>query len=194
MNSDLIIRNELRKEALNARDLIPEEMRDAYSQLIRRRTIEYIDSISATFVHCYIGFRSEVKTQGIIEDLFERKIKVAVPVILGEGNEERMIHTSFTDLDSLHPGMFGVPEPDIVNEVPLDELSAVIIPLVAFDGFGMRLGYGKGYYDRFLATIPEKITRIGLAFSIQEVDKIPKISHDQLINNVITEQSNFIFK
>jgi len=169
-------------------------MRDAYSQLIRKKTIEYLDSISARFVHSYIGFRSEVATHGIIEDLFERGVKVAVPVVRGESDKEHMVHSLLENPSHLQPGKFGVPEPVNAKEISTSDLDAVLIPIVAFDGFGMRLGYGKGYYDRFLSVLPPKIRRIGLAFSIQEMDKIPMMSHDELINNVITEQSNFFFK
>ena len=157
------------------------------------KTIEYLDSISAKFVHTYIGFQSEVDTYKIIEELFHRNIPVAVPLIRGDGKDQHMIHSLIEDLRFLHPGKFGVPEPDNVKEVSVLDIDAVLIPIVAFDGLGMRLGYGKGYYDRFLSTLPKKVKRLGLAFSIQEVDEIPRMSHDELINNIFTEQSNFIF-
>jgi 5-formyltetrahydrofolate cyclo-ligase len=184
----------MRKSALALRNAIPQNMRDAYSHLIRKKIIEYLDSISAKFVHTYIGFGSEVATHGIIKDLLQRNIKVAVPVMRGEKNSERMIHSLLENLDHLESGKFNVPEPTNIKEVSLDTLDAVIIPIVAFDGFGMRLGYGKGFYDRFLSVLDIKINRIGLAFSIQEMDKIPILSHDQLMNSLITENSHFFFK
>ena len=187
------IRSQLRKQALAKRNDIPAEMRDAYSQIIRKKIIAYLDSISAKFVHTYIGFGSEVGTRRIIDDLFERNIKVAVPVTKSEGKAQQMIHSHIESLDSLSTGKFGVPEPENIKEIPIEKLDVVIIPIVAFDGLGMRLGYGKGFYDRFLSTLPKEIRRIGIAFSIQEMDKIPKMPHDQLINNIISEQSNFIF-
>ncbi|MFI5263257.1 MAG: 5-formyltetrahydrofolate cyclo-ligase [Candidatus Kapaibacterium sp.] len=192
MTLDPIIaqRSELRKKALELRDGIPADIRDAYSQLIRKKTVEFLESISARFVHSYIGFRSEVVTKGIIEDLLERGINLVVPVV----RQEKMVHSLLEDLDQLCPGNFGVPEPVNVKEISLTGLDAVIIPVVAFDGFGMRLGYGKGYYDRFLTELPSKVRRIGLAFSNQEMDIIPIMSHDQLMNITITEQSTFFFK
>jgi 5-formyltetrahydrofolate cyclo-ligase len=190
----LATRSELRNQALAVRDAIPAPIRDAYSQLIRKRTLEYLESISAKFVHTYIGFRSEVSTQGLIEDLFERKIKVVVPVIGKNSNNKFFSHSLLDNLDHLQPGKFGVPEPGILKETEISGLDTVIIPIVAFDGEGARLGYGKGYYDRFLSLLPTKVRKIGLAFSIQEMDKIPMMSHDQLMNNIITEQSVFFFK
>jgi 5-formyltetrahydrofolate cyclo-ligase len=186
-------RNELRNTALALRNAIPENMREAYSQLIRKRTIEFLNSHRIKFIHTYIGFQSEVQTRGIIQDCFERGIKVAVPIVRGEGTNQHMIHSLLENLDNLRPGKFGVPEPEIVKEVSVD-VDAIIIPVVAFDGFGMRLGYGKGFYDKLLATFSPKINRIGLAFSPQEMDMIPMLSHDQLMNVIITEKLNFFFK
>jgi 5-formyltetrahydrofolate cyclo-ligase len=185
----IVQRSELRKSALNGRDEIPGNMRDAYSQLIRKKATDYLGSISAKKVHTYFGFNSEVGTRGIIEDLLEKGIKIVVPV----AGKDRMIHSLLKDLHDLVPGNFQVPVPKKISEVSVDDLDAVLIPIVAFDGYGMRLGYGKGYYDRFLSTLSPKIKRIGLAFSIQEVEKIPKFSHDELINIAFTEQSDFFF-
>jgi 5-formyltetrahydrofolate cyclo-ligase len=182
-------RSSMRTIALNERNGLPENMRDAYSQIIRKKVVAYLESISAKFVHIYLNFGSEVGTRGIIEDLFERKIKVAVPVTRGE----HLIHSKLENLDDLKPGKFGVPEPTVINEISPGGLDAVIIPLVAFDGRGMRLGYGKGFYDRFLIGLNINIKKVGIAFSLQELEEIPMLSHDQLMNSVITEKSHFIF-
>jgi 5-formyltetrahydrofolate cyclo-ligase len=193
-HSIIEIRSALRRKALHRRDGISEDMRDAYSQLIRKKTIAYIDSISAKCIHIYLDFRSEVLTKGIIEDLFDRNIKVVVPLIRGEKGSEHIVHSHLENLFEIHSGKFGVPEP--VNEkiVASHEIDSVILPVVAFDGDGVRLGYGKGYYDRFLNGLDPKVDRIGLAFSVQEMDKIPMLSHDQLMYSVVTEQMHFIFK
>lgn len=191
MSADPLItkRSELRKAALEARNNIPEDLRDAYSQLIRKKVSKYLDSISAKKIHTYISFNSEAGTRGIIDDLFEKGIKVVVPV----AGREEMTHCLLSGDDDLISGNFGVPVPKQITEVSVNDLDAILIPMVAFDGLGMRLGYGKGFYDRFLSTLPPSIRRIGLAFSIQEVEKIPKFSHDELINIVFTEQSDFFF-
>jgi 5-formyltetrahydrofolate cyclo-ligase len=194
-NDSLIsARSALRKIALAERNAIPQNMRDAYSQLIRKKLLSYLDSIPVKFIHTYISFGSEVGTRGIIEDLFERKIKVVVPLTRGEKNNKHMVHSLLENLDDLEPGKFGVPEPRIIDEVSLSGLDAVITPIVAFDGFGMRLGYGKGFYDRFLSGLDHKTKKIGVAFSIQELDQIPMLSHDQLMNSLITEKSHFFFE
>ncbi len=190
----IAFRAELRKKALALRDAMPLSDRDAYSQIIRKKTIEYLDSISAKFIHCYIGFRSEVQTNGILQDILDRNIKIAVPIIQGDGSSQHMIQSSLENLDHLRVGKFGVPEPEDIKAISLEGLDAVIMPVVAFDGLGMRLGYGKGFYDKFLSSLTPYSKRIGLAFSLQELEEIPKFPHDELINIAITEQSKFFFE
>ncbi|MDP4219592.1 MAG: 5-formyltetrahydrofolate cyclo-ligase [Bacteroidota bacterium] len=184
----------MRANAIALREAIPEAKRNYYTKRIREKTIAYLASISAKFVHIYIGFKSEVGTLGIIEDLLESNLKVAVPVIAGEGKDLHMVHARLDNLANVRTGKFGIPEPTVVHEISIEDLDAVIVPMVAFDARGMRLGYGKGFYDRFLATLSPKTVRIGLAFSQQEMDRIPMLSHDELINNILTEQSHFFFK
>ena len=104
-----------------------------------------------------------------------------------------MIHSLLENPVQLAPGKFGVPEPTTIKEISVDDVDLVIAPIVAFDGNGVRLGYGKGYYDRLFNSLPTTKERIGVAFSIQEMDKIPKMPHDELMFSVFTEQSHFFF-
>jgi 5-formyltetrahydrofolate cyclo-ligase len=186
----ILERTRLRALGIERRENISNNMRDAYSELIRKKLIAYLDNKSAKFVHIYISFRSEVQTTQIIGDLIEREIKIFVPIT--EGN--RMISSEFENSMEIIPGKYGVPEPKHKKEIIPEEINAVILPLVAFDGDGVRLGYGKGYYDRFLNHLGPETDRVGLAFSIQEMEKIPKLSHDELMFSVITEQNQFFFK
>ncbi|MEI8135502.1 MAG: 5-formyltetrahydrofolate cyclo-ligase [bacterium] len=184
----------MRKEALAKRNGLPQNLRDAYSQLIRKRVVAHLESVGASTVHCYLNFGSEVITTGIISDLIERRITVVVPIIRKQGEAEVMSHSILRTLDNLHSGTFGIPEPDTVEEVSRSNFDAVLMPVVAYDGDGMRLGYGRGFYDRFLTTLGTKTPKVGLAFSQQELDKIPMLSHDQLMSSLVNENSNFIFK
>ncbi|MEP7235355.1 MAG: 5-formyltetrahydrofolate cyclo-ligase [Ignavibacteriota bacterium] len=191
-DSAALLRSQLRKEALSRRDKLDPQIRDAYSQLIRKKAVEYITRIDARHIHCYLNFRSEVITLGIIADLIDRGIKISVPII-SEGSST-MDHAELSDPNDIRDGYFGTPEPSIIKLASVSEIDAVLIPIVAFDGMGMRLGYGKGFYDKFLAGFSQNIRRIGIAFSCQELDNIPKLPHDQLMNNVFTEQSAFFFE
>jgi 5-formyltetrahydrofolate cyclo-ligase len=92
----------------------------------------------------------------------------------------------------LQTGAFGLDEPIARDAADLAGLDAVIVPMVAFDRQGSRLGYGKGFYDAFLRELPRETKRIGLAFAVQEVPHIPVLSHDEPIGRIITESEDII--
>ena len=90
--------------------------------------------------------------------------------------------------DGLDQAAYGIEEPRKKEPADFTELGAVILPLAAFDRSGTRLGYGKGFYDRFLATLPQAVLRVGVAFATQEVPSIPRHDHDEALDLVITER------
>jgi 5-formyltetrahydrofolate cyclo-ligase len=181
-------KSEIRRKALTKRDELPELMRIAFSRLIRNATVELVDSLGLKSVHCYLSYRSEVATLGLIGDLMEAGITVIVPVVRRIDGTEVMEHSYLRDPSKLISGAYGIPEPaepEIVNNLMID---AVILPVAAFDGFGNRIGYGKGFYDKFLHVLPKNIKRIGLSYSVQEVDQLPCEAHDEQLDMIVTEQ------
>jgi len=90
------------------------------------------------------------------------------------------------DNAKLQKGPYGILEPVARKRIPLKNLDAVIVPGLAFDKKGMRLGRGKGYYDRFLNTLPERVMSIGLAFRFQILPSVPSLSHDMGVNRIIS--------
>ena len=120
-----------------------------------------------------------------------------VDVILGEGRRlllprvsgEVMDFYAVTDPSRLLPGAFGLPEPDALHchPVPPSEMDLMLVPGLAFDRQGTRLGRGKGYYDRFMSCPGFQARSIGVFFSFQEVQKIPTEPHDRKLDTVVTE-------
>ena len=136
-------------------------------------------------VMLYVSKAGEVETGTLIASLIERHGHVVVPIIERRTTSLRLSY--LRDPSVLVESTFCVPEP-IAHELPAqaDDIKAVIIPLLAFDRTGNRLGYGAGYYDRFLSAHPA-IPRIGLAFSCQEFAAIPGDEHDMKMDLIITE-------
>jgi len=124
--------------------------------------------------HCvcsYISLRSEMPTPGIILRVLESGKSVIVPKVFGETLRFFRIKNLTDDLER---GGFGVLEPrENCEEVSADQADICLIPGLAFDQHGNRIGYGKGFYDRFLATLPNSIPTLGLAFDQQVFDAIP---------------------
>ncbi len=137
-------------------------------------------------VLAYASKEPEVDTHALIACLIERGTRVVVPIIQREDFSLRFSYV--TDLSCLRRSTFDVPEP-IGSEIPADpdEIEVALIPLIGFDEHGNRLGYGAGYYDRFLETHQE-IIKIGVGFECQRTGKIPANRFDVQMDFVVTEE------
>lgn len=173
------------REAARARrsGLSPEEIREK-SRSICARVLPLIDGEDPVMV--YASKPPEVRTEELISGLLSRGIRVVVPIIERETCSLRLSY--ITRLSSLIPSTFSVPEP-IGNEDPArpEEVRTVLVPVIAYDRSGHRLGYGAGYYDRFLAAHPG-LRKIGVAFSCQEAAAIPADANDVGMDIIVTEK------
>ena len=154
------------------------------SQRICRYVIDLIRDGETVMV--YSSKELEVNTRSFIGDLLASGNPVIVPIIVKEDVSLRLSYLK--DPSVLVPSTFGVPEP-IGSEIPAraEEVDTIILPMLGFDRKGGRLGYGAGYYDRFLARNP-RIRRIGIAFSCQEAEEIPCDENDIHMNLIVTEE------
>ncbi len=183
---------QFRSQILSLRETLAPDMRAEYSRRIAQTLISLPQFGAARTVHCYLSFGTEVETEYIRLAAFASGKRVAVPI--HEKHNPILQHRFITDTHEFTPGHWNVPVPIIDNTVLLSAadlaLTAsdiIIVPLVAFDRSKHRLGYGKGFYDRFLHT--EKAITIGIGFSIQEVEHIPIEPHDETLSMIITENT-----
>jgi 5-formyltetrahydrofolate cyclo-ligase len=137
-------------------------------------------------VLCYASLADEVQIRPLMEKWLSMGVTVALPRITGKGQMEAV---NFTDFDSLVEGEYGILTPDLEKGevIPPEELDLIIVPGIAYDTRGERLGMGGGFYDVYLARAT-KAKRIALAFSCQLVAKIPMEDHDVRVHKIITEQ------
>lgn len=133
----------------------------------------------------YVSTAIEVDTIAIIQRAIESGKRVAVPYcIAGTRNIEYYLINS---LDDLAPGAFGVMEPMVENCEKLEQFddALCIVPALSFDVGGYRLGFGKGYFDRFLADIDTK--KIGICYDSCLFDKVPRGRYDKKVDMIVTE-------
>lgn len=181
----------LRKKILIARDGLPLHDRQAMSCDIAQKIL-LLDEIATTeTLFVYVDFRSEVETHLLIAELLKRGKRVVVPVTLVA--EKRLLPVAIDDVEKdLVPGYCSIPEPRVEirksHLVASSEIETIILPGSVFDERGGRLGYGGGYYDRFMACDAPKATRIGLAFDLQVVDRLSLQAHDELLDLIVTEK------
>lgn len=133
----------------------------------------------------YLALAHEVQTARIIAEAQHQHKRVAVPMIHGS----TLVPVEFPrDAAQLRRGPYGILEPCGTPIVPLNEIQYVAVPGVAFDRRGERLGFGKGYYDRFLRSLSTTAYYCGLAFGMQIVACVPHMPHDVCMHGVVTEQ------
>ena len=150
----------------------------------------------ATVICGYISVRGELDTAPILRRAASEGKTVALPVTITDASEGRMIFRALPDgnFDRLTPARFGIPEPDegCPAVSPADLSGALIlVPALAFDREGYRLGYGGGYYDRFLLGLLEEnvpVTTVGLAFSACVTESLPRNSYDIPVQIILDER------
>lgn len=184
----------LRQKILAARDEMAPAQRQEKSAAIRAALLGLKPLRRAETLLVYMNFRSEVETLDLIEELLAADKRVVVPRTKVSGKRLELFLLRNPELD-LRPGYQDIPEPNPTRcpTVAGSEIEAVIVPGSVFDRQGGRLGYGGGYYDRFLAADAPQALRIGIAFDLQVVERLPLLPHDQPLHRLITESTAYDF-
>jgi 5-formyltetrahydrofolate cyclo-ligase len=178
-------KDRLRREIRQARNALSPAWREAASRHITDRLWSWDKLMAAEVVHCYVAWRSEVGTRELIERVLGLDKKIVAPRV--DKLHHILKHYYIQEVNDLVTGAFGIPEPDLAHckQAQIEDVQLIIVPGVAFDSRGNRLGSGHGYYDRFLAQ--SSAVRVGLAFGMQIIDSVPAESHDEKMNFVVTE-------
>tara|TARA_B110000914_G_scaffold196201_1_gene185297 strand:- start:83 stop:628 length:546 start_codon:yes stop_codon:yes gene_type:complete len=177
-----VIKSKLRKKILKIREKTNKKnIKIDFNKIIR---ILKKERITKKVIGGYYPVNFEVDDLEILKRLEKNKFSIALPVVK---NNFQMNFYKWSFSDLLKINKYGIPEPGSQNIVYPD---ALLVPLVAFDKNLNRLGYGGGYYDRLIKKISKnkKIIKIGLALSVQEVDKIPVNIYDQKLDYIVTNK------
>jgi 5-formyltetrahydrofolate cyclo-ligase len=176
----------LRTQMRQIRRALPESERERASSNIMQRLMPLEAYQRAQAVHTYVSWRDEADTHALIRVMRHEGRRVIVPKV--QQHPRTLLHFSIDDFSMLVPGAFGILEPSEekgAQPAAADIAALVIVPGLAFDRQGHRLGYGAGYYDHFLAEI--SAPKIALAFAAQIVEEVPAAAHDQRVDFVVTE-------
>lgn len=185
MGGNSVDKEELRSHFLKKRNNLSGKEVEERSRHIIKRVLKTGEFQVAETIHSYVSIQKnrEVDTFRFLETCLQMNKQVVVPKIVGEG---QLNHFEIDSLDDLRENSWGVPEPVDGKEISVRELDLVIVPMVAGDRNKNRIGYGAGYYDRFLQSC--SVPKMGLLFDCQLYDNtLPVENFDIPLDILITE-------
>ena len=176
---------ELRRQAAARRDALPAESRQAAAEAIAARPFPLAIAPGA-IVSGFMPLKSEINPLPLMRKLAGQGARLALPAIVGRGKP--LIMREWAAGEALTAGVWGIREP--TAEAPAVDPDIVLVPLLAFDRAGHRIGYGAGYYDLTIAQLRARkaIVAAGVAFAAQEVPRVPATPRDARLDLVLTER------
>ncbi len=175
----------LRREAIALRDALPADARQKAAEAIAARTFP-LPVVRGVIVSGFMPLGNEIDPLPLMRKLAADGARLALPAVSGRGKPLVMRAWAFGE--TLSAGIWGIREPP--REAAEVEPDVLLVPLLAFDRAGHRLGYGGGYYDRTLAQLRARkgVVAMGLALAAQEVPAVPHTPRDALLDLVLTER------
>ena len=178
------IKAELRRAGQARRDALPAEMRKAAAEAIAARAFP-LTIVPSVIVSGFMPLKSEINPLPLMRKLADAGARLALPAVAGRGKP--LIMRSWQWSEPLVPGVWGIREPGPAAATV--EPDIVLVPLLAFDRSGHRVGYGAGYYDLTITQlrVSKQIAAVGIAFAAQEVETVPRTAFDAQLDLVLTE-------
>ncbi|MBC6695408.1 5-formyltetrahydrofolate cyclo-ligase [Terrisporobacter mayombei] len=182
------MKKKFRKKVISLRKTQQPNFIKKNSDIIKDKLLEMDCIKNASTIMLYLDFNNEVITDNLIKELISLDKIVASPITIIK--EKKLIPCQIKDFENgIQYGAYNIrePKPNCSPEINIKDIDVVIVPAVAYDINGFRLGYGGGFYDRFLENIREDAVTIGIAFDLQIFNKVPKEPHDAQLDYIITE-------
>jgi len=181
----------LREQAIARRDALPPRERQQASEIIAAREFP-IAIAPGKIMSGFMPLKSEINPLPLMRKLAQAGSQLALPVVAGRGKP--LIMRAYAFGDELAAGQWGIRQPKL--EAPEVTPDILIVPLLAFDRAGHRLGYGAGYYDMTINSLraSKPVTAIGIAFAAQEIDAVPITARDARLDLVLTEREVIDFR
>ena len=180
---------DIRKEIAEAIGKLSVDELAKKTSLIENRLFEFANFLEAKIALLYIDNQNEVKSSGIIRRTFDQNKIVVLPLVKADTKKFKLFKIDDFAKD-LKPGQNGIlqPDPGKCRTVPIDCIDIAIIPGIAFDEKGGRIGSGDGYYDRLIPHLPVTTRKVALALDYQIIPQVPIESHDKHVDIIITDK------
>ncbi|HOQ36206.1 MAG TPA: 5-formyltetrahydrofolate cyclo-ligase [Acetivibrio sp.] len=190
-------KKEIRKEILDKRNALIKDDVVKRSIRITEKLISLDKFKDSKIIMAYMDFKNEVMTGFLTEHCLKLGKTLAFPLIESiQGIKKICAYEPIDRENGLKPGTYGILEPvkHLSRKIDPQKIDMVIVPGVAFDTKGNRIGYGAGYYDVFLREVKDECFKVGIAFELQVVENIPKEEHDVVLDAIVTENRVILSK
>jgi 5-formyltetrahydrofolate cyclo-ligase len=183
------VKAQARKDATKARRVAHEAAKDDAALLLAAQCFPVSPKAGASVVSAFFPYQSEIDTRPLLGRLGGEGWTTCLPIVIAQG--ESLVFRRWMPGEPTIPGIWKIPRP--TEEAEIVEPDVLMVPMLAFDRKGFRLGYGGGFYDRTLGMLRKKktIVAIGVAYAAQEVASVPHGTHDQPVDFVMTEKGCF---
>ncbi|MBZ9629015.1 5-formyltetrahydrofolate cyclo-ligase [Psychroflexus sp. CAK57W] len=183
-------KNELRAKYKALREDLSESDIEELSLQIANQSLT-LDIWKFEYYHIFLSIakHKEINTEYLLQIIFGKDANVVVPKV----KDTELKHYLLTDSTKLKLSKWGIPEPEKGIEIGAEHLDVVFMPLLAYDKTGNRIGYGKGFYDKFLSACRPETLKIGLSFFEPEDQNIEASKHDIKLDYCVSPKSIYRF-
>lgn len=175
----------LRAELRERRQLLSDAQRESAASAIADRLDELIDSLGAQSISCFLSTTTEPGTREFVSAAVRRGIRVLLPIT----REDGLLDWAVADEDDeIAEGLFGLPEPtgEVLGPIAVNDVDLMIIPAAAVDRSGMRMGWGRGYFDKTIGSMEKCPPVYAVIYDSEILDVLPREVHDQPVTGVVT--------
>ncbi len=178
-------KNALRAEIRERRRIMPQHEREKTTEAFTEHLKNLVAARGVKRLSCYLATPTEPETRPFLTWAFDNGIDVLLPVSRDDGLLDWAVAN---DTDDENVGLFGMPEPtgELIGPIAINSVDLIIVPAAAIDHEGVRMGWGRGYFDKTLGSMAKRPPVYALVFDNEYVDELPQDVHDQPVTGVIT--------
>lgn len=182
----------LRADLRERRNARPETARSEAAAGLRAQLDALVERVGAASVSCFLSTTTEPDTRDFVEAAVARGIRVLLPISRDDGLLDWAVATADGDIAE---GLFGLPEPvgEVLGPIAVNDVDLLIIPAAAVDRTGMRLGWGRGYFDKTIGSMERCPPVYAVIYDTELVEEVPRDVHDQPVTGIVTPTQTLTF-
>jgi 5-formyltetrahydrofolate cyclo-ligase len=181
----------LRAELRERRQILSQSARDAAARGVREQLDALVAQLGARSISCFLSTTFEPGTREFVDGAVARGIRVLLPITRADGLLDWAVAT--TDLD-ITEGMYGLPEPvgELLGPIAVNDVDLLVIPAAAVDRSGMRLGWGRGFFDKTIGSMEGCPPVYAVVYDSEFLDEVPSDLHDQPVTGIVTPTQTLV--